>query len=388
IEIYIKEPDSGVNANTGLFLIVFAVGGHAASAYYVKLREEWANRYNVVTLGVNILGTKARIHNETNLELQDGEKAIPFIMDLVQKRNPEGLSELKKQQPQCTFGDLLQLLSNINLARHIKVLNKNPIPRDEIRDYRDYRDYGYIQTMDCLYGVKYVLDRYKLNSKRIFAFGSSLGAYIAHMCAKFAPNTFSLIADNSGWAAVDEYTVFTERYPVGYNIGNMVEVALAVEQYYSEDRNSPYYFSEDMFKIRALNDDSHLNIFKRHFKGRIVMFHQKNDRLVNYQTRLALAEKYLKNGINATLHSFGAEDIDGVIIKSDKHGMNADLKLLFEKYCDNYALEENQDKLAACIGTDFDMGHKLVYPAKRCNYIIDYSGNYPTIESKKIGGRK
>jgi hypothetical protein len=67
--------------------------------------------------------------------------------------------------------------------------------------------------------------------------------------------------------------------------------------------------------------------------------------------------------------------------------MDADLKLLFEKYCDEYALEEHKDRLAGG-DTDFDKGHKITYPASKSNFIIDYSGDYPTIENRKIGKKK
>jgi predicted esterase len=380
IEVFIKEPDAGVNADTGLFLILHAAGGYAENPYFRKLREEWADRYNVVAIGVNYLGTSNDREHPTKLSLQNPEQTVKYLDSRARAENPEGLAALHASGS-CNWTDLLSLFPNTDLSQHVIVVDKSLPHRDEMKDYRDY---GYIQTMDCLYAVKYTLDRYKINSKRIFVFGSSLGGYLAQTCAKFAPNTFSLVADNSGFPAIMQNDVFLKGRYTRIVIENKACLFCAPQLFYESDRNSPYYFSDDMFKIRALNDNSHLAVFKQHFKGRIVAFHAKKDQLVPYAGKLDLHEKYRKNGVNSVFYSFDTADIDGKVIISDGHGMSADLKLLFEKYCDEFALNDKKSDGV----TDFDIGHKIVYSGAKSNFILDYSGGYPTIENRKIQRKK
>jgi len=55
-------------------------------------------------------------------------------------------------------------------------------------------DLGKYQAIDTLRVVKYMLDKYALNKKRVFLWGASAGGNVALHTAKMAPNTFALVA--------------------------------------------------------------------------------------------------------------------------------------------------------------------------------------------------
>ncbi|MDR0454214.1 MAG: DUF2920 family protein [Deferribacteraceae bacterium] len=377
-DIYVKEPDT-INENTGLFLISEGLGGLASSPSLVQMRERWSNRYNVVTLGVNYFGSRSfnksavfRIKND-------------MVDKLFNKLTEEQKDDYKSRNSNNPF-DMLRYLKGQDLASEIFVHEVSDVNKEQIRDYFDY---GYIQTIDCLCAVKYVLDMYKskgkrLNAKRIFAYGVSFGGQLAQLCSKFAPNTFSLVADVSGYAFPERASMRPDSNTYQRTQISGVMLGKFKGFYYESDKNSKYYVTDDMLKIRTLCDKAHINTYKQHFKGKIIMFHGADDKLVDVKSKIALEKLYKKNKIDCVHYIFSEKDTDGEIIKSSGHAMDCDPIKLFEKYCEKYALESNQGWIKKEALTDFDIGKKIVYPAQYVNYVIDYSDTFPTITPAKI----
>jgi len=82
------------------------------------------------------------------------------------------------------------------------------------------------------------------------AFGSSYGGYITSLMGKYAPFTFSLIIDNSGFCVSSLYEVVGEKTG-GYNgaiaryINNKrYEIPVVTDTIWSIDETSEYYFSD------------------------------------------------------------------------------------------------------------------------------------------------
>jgi cephalosporin-C deacetylase-like acetyl esterase len=73
-----------------------------------------------------------------------------------------------------------------------------------ITDRNEYQSFGFLPALDCLTVLGDVLNRFPMiNKKKIIAYGSSYGGYIAMLCGKYAPNTFSVIIDNSGFSRAE-----------------------------------------------------------------------------------------------------------------------------------------------------------------------------------------
>lgn len=373
IDVYIKEPDV-INEHTGIFLILEGLGGLAETPGMKEMRADWCNRYNVITLGVNYLGARSQFKSDFSISEEMLDK-------LFSKLTREQKIEYNAKYVNTPF-EIFNFFPNQDLSSEIIITNKDNVPKEKIRDYNDF---GYIQAMDCLYAIAYAINSYRaigisFNSRRIFIYGSSFGGLIAQICSRFAPHTFSLVADASGYAHVDEPTVFPD-----YFRAKVMSTMIALKKilYYSKDPKDEYYFSPDMHKIRSPDSISHTNTYKKMFKGKIIMFHAMGDKLVNVNDKIELEKLYKKSGIDCTQYLFSEKDVDGEIIRSNEHCMGADLKKLFEKYCDKFALEKNQHTLKKASPTDFDLKHKITYMGKNVFYEIDYSDDYPKISSIK-----
>lgn len=375
IDIYVTEPSEGINNNTGIMLIIHGAGAYAESVYFKKLRQDWTNRYNLITLGVNYLGTKERIDNK--ISFPDNS-----IQKLFQKLTASQKEEFSAKGER-SIDDLIAYFPNQDFSNEVFVHN------DIKRSIKDYCDFGFIQTMDCLYAVYYVLSlcnyyEIKINKSRIFAYGSSLGGYIAQMCLRFAPSTFSLIADNSGYVNIPEREIFPVDVGAAVRcvMGNGMVVSSILEQLYSQDPNERFYFSPDMFQIRSLDYLTSLDSFSELCEAEIFMFHGREDLIVNAEEKNNLHKKYLEHGITSNFFCFSEKDVDGKVIKNSGHAMGADIKKLFEQYCGNCCTNVERkgmfDKQ-----TDFDKGSVIKYNTENGYFIIDYSEGVPTIKFEK-----
>ncbi len=393
IEVYIKPPDNGVNENTGFFLILHGAGGYAENPYFVKLREVWSNKYNVVTIGVNYLGTKYRKKDDMNLIWP--ENTVNKMKSLLQKTLPPSeWTQLFAQEGLTPEYLLLNYFSGQDIASEIQATNVSEVDKYSLSDYCDF---GYIQTMDCLYALKFTIDLYQnntpsLNQKRIYTFGSSLGGYLAQMCAKFAPNTFCLVADNSGFAHIPPEEIFPkefnayQRLVIDNNSYNITIGAFS-ESFYSNNSTDEFFFSGDMFRIRSLDDPEHIGTFKELTTTKIIMFHSQNDSLLNVSDKEHLHQSYINNGIDSQLFVFEKEDIDGKIIKSDRHAMDADLKRLFEKYCGHFVDENSAERIVKDSKNDFNDKSLLTYLGSKSTFVIDYKNGYPIISNHLLADR-
>ena len=56
INVYMYEPDTGINKDTGILLFISGFGGNANSNVYKKMRREFANKYNLITVQCDYFG--------------------------------------------------------------------------------------------------------------------------------------------------------------------------------------------------------------------------------------------------------------------------------------------------------------------------------------------
>ena len=137
IDIYFSIPDTPNDA-TGLLILLAGFGGNALSNVFKKMREQFADKYNMVTIQTNYFGWQ--------------------YMQL----------EKLKETPSC-FCDMgpVQAMDNlIALMRVKEYLHDGNIPFDE---------------------------------KNAVAYGFSHGAYLCHVMNCFMPEVLSCVIDNSSW---------------------------------------------------------------------------------------------------------------------------------------------------------------------------------------------
>ncbi len=201
-DVYIHEPEE-INEHTGIFIILEGLGGLASSPAMDEIRKSWSNKYNVIAVGVNYLGSRRAL--KVVNPIIDKELLSKFEKIMTQEQINHYLN-----RPDNNINTLLDYFPNQDLLSKGIIMKTSSGYNENRALVRDYNDFGYIQAIDVIYALKYVLDNYKVNKNRIFIYGTSYGGYISQMVAKFAPTTLSLVADLSGYALAESYMVYTQ----------------------------------------------------------------------------------------------------------------------------------------------------------------------------------
>jgi len=178
MKIAFSEPEAGVDEETGILLIIAGYGGQLSSNVYTKMRNQFADDYNLMTVQCDYFG------------YQYMGSDYPVVVD----------DELLKSSLSAAELDLL----NRDYERYRHILQGKVFTQDiELGETpSDFNDMGLMQAIDNARVVKILLDiikenGYSINEKRIYAYGFSHGGYLAYLCNAMWPGLFTGIIDNS-----------------------------------------------------------------------------------------------------------------------------------------------------------------------------------------------
>lgn len=73
LKIYFSVPQNGVDENTGLLLFIAGFGGQATSNVYKKMRDNFSDKYNLVTIQCDYFGYEF-MQKPDNVHFPDREK--------------------------------------------------------------------------------------------------------------------------------------------------------------------------------------------------------------------------------------------------------------------------------------------------------------------------
>lgn len=138
LKIYFSEPENGVNEDTGLILFIPGYGGSSQSNVYKKMRREFADKYNLVTVQCDYFGSE-------------------FMQNEELRETPDNFNDQT----------LMQAIDNITAVLTVAAV----IEDNELT----------------------------FNAKKIILYGHSHGAYLSHLCNVYAPKLFSILIDNSAY---------------------------------------------------------------------------------------------------------------------------------------------------------------------------------------------
>lgn len=112
--------------------------------------------------------------------------------------------------------------------------------------------------------------------------GGSYGGYLALMCAKIAPWYVDGVIDNSG-GALPPFTYFLGK-EFGKEDSVFYDCAFTRKTHWTrKDPNSPYYFADENYLIRALLNKDRLVLQSQKSKNIIyVSYHIAKDILVSF----------------------------------------------------------------------------------------------------------
>ncbi|MBS4195484.1 DUF2920 family protein [Lederbergia citri] len=295
LRIDFSIPQSGVTAETGILIFVPGFGGNIESNVYKKMRERFADKYNLVTLQCAYFGDEY-MQGVENFNLKNG------ISDISKYLNSEEMTSLKRNP-----SDLLNLLSNKSLT--IPVVAK----LNETED--NFNDMGYMQSIDIitsLEAIQIILKENNLpyNEQKIIGYGHSHGAYLLHLVNRMAPHLFSYIIDNSAW--IEPVYLSTNRY-LFQQYGSMT---LQIE--------FDYLSKYKILDKEALNLYTLYNKFEN--QSKIIIFQGTDDNLIDHKLKM----KIVSDIKNAEFILIDEKDIDNHIFRSNKHGLDANFIAMFD----------------------------------------------------------
>ena len=235
----------------------------------------------------------------------------------------------------------------------------------------EYQNFGLMQALDILNALCFVRKnhaQFKLKkTPKTLLFGTSHGGYLALLCAKFAPWLIDGVVENSSYVSTCflyilnkqiDYEKYLELTGCGNN--NLL-VNFTTKSFWTQNKNSPYFFSPAHAKIRSVFDEEHLKTSTLHHKPLYISYHSAQDRIALPQEKYKFYESLRNLGYNATLHLIKDEsEIDGKFIKNLEHGMDMSIKMLIQK--------ELPPLLAQEFKHEKDEKREISYPSENLEY--------------------
>ncbi|OKP85816.1 hypothetical protein A3844_15800 [Paenibacillus helianthi] len=363
LDYYVTLPVKGVTDRTGLILSIPGFGGLANSTYQIeKLNPYLAEKYNCIVVSLNYFGIY---------------RGIETIMDDNFLRNMEFIygvpsaywSDISSENDfYVKLGEILESKGVAQLDPRCQALKSTA--RNE------YQSFGFLPALDCLTVLGDVIRKYpNLNKRKIIAYGSSYGGYIAMLCGKFAPNLFSVIIDNSGFSRAQMKhivgrEILEHDYVVTVNYNNKpYTVPFAYNNPWTIlDDTSPFYFGDSHKQIRNLLLREH----RVKSDTRYYIFHCEEDQIASVEDKDKVAA--LLSNYNSTYYKrVGINDLDGVLFKKYTHAMNASLRKLFDYAAEQdkeYGLEKRQS------ANEFSTNNVNILNCGSKNYIFNFKEDF------------
>lgn len=366
LEYYITLPNGyDESKKYGLVFCITGYGDSADSDYQMnKLRPYISDKYDVISVGV-------RYHNDLRIT---GE--ISGNIDSICNWYGLDKSYFKNlNNGQQVLNDLYDFLISKN------IFSLDPRASIICNAYHKYSSFGFMPAIDHLMVLFDVINKYNIDKSNIIAFGSSYGGYIALLMAKYAPNTFSLIIDNSGFCFANLHEIFGGivggaggSFPKYVN-GKRYEIPFNTSTLWSLDETSEYYFSDAHKRIRNLLLDEH----RTPSQAVYFSYHSQKDSLIPIDQKDKMYDVIKKYNV-IYYKRVNEQDIDGKLFKSLSHGMSASLKEMFDfsiqKFRKLNIIKENE--------TDFDKNVTYGFPCIDKIYNFTYTNNGLKVEIEKI----
>lgn len=347
-DIYFSEPDNGINSDTGVLLFIAGFGGNASSKVYKKMRNDFADKYNLVTIQCDYFGWQF---------MQQADKIVVPKFDKNQVSRVFTEEDMKKiyKDGKIDFDEFLKQ----GVKCDLNVIVDADLSGETINDFNDM---GIMQAIDNITAVLRVMsilydNGYEFNTKKVIAFGHSHGAYLSYLCNAFAPTLFSLIIDNSAWI----YPTYLKSNR--YFIYNIDKFTLNVQF---------DYFAK---KLDIDNEILSLKHIYENFKNicRIVSYHGITDNLISNNEKRDFCIKI----DNCDYNEISSSEVDGEIFKSTNHGLDADFIKLFDF---------SYNKLNKHFGKSnfIDLQNDVLIKTDSGEYLINYDNILP--EFMKLKG--
>lgn len=325
-----------------LVFIVPGLGGDANENYREHLAQFVASEFEVAVASVNYHCIGSRPQTGAKYFLNDLDKII-----LKNKCSKIGI-EIPND---ISYGELSVLdayLGNIKSSGGLPSDFKLEISVTLQPTKNEYQNFGVMQAQDVINAALFIKadppfkSATDINELPVVLVGSSHGAYINALAAKFAPWLVDGLIDNSSYAKLNweliglgkeaDYLKFRE-YSTDIYFKNIKFYVFTKTMWTLLDKSSSRYFSQAREDIRNALDAAHLKVQSEYPKPIYVGYHcAVNDHCASPEEKIQLYEELQKLGFDATLHMIKDEsELDGRFLKKLTHGLEMSIKLLIAK---------------------------------------------------------
>ncbi|WP_298085048.1 DUF2920 family protein [uncultured Campylobacter sp.] len=325
-----------------LVFIVPGLGGDANENYREHLAQFVASEFSVAVASPNYhcIGNRP----------QTG--ATYFLNDLDQIILKNKCSKIGIEIPSdISYGELSVLdayLGNIKSSGGLPSDFKLEISVTLQPTKNEYQNFGVMQAQDVINAALFIKadppfkPATDIDELPVVLVGSSHGAYINALAAKFAPWLVDGLIDNSSYAKLNweliglgkeaDYLKFRE-YSTDIYFKNIKIYVFTKTMWTLLDKSSPRYFSQAREDIRNALDAAHLKVQSEYPKPIYVGYHcAVNDHCSPPEEKAQFYEELGKLGFDATLHMIKDEsELDGRFLKKLTHGLEMSIKLLIAK---------------------------------------------------------
>lgn len=323
LRIDFSIPENGVDSSTGLLILVPGFNASIDSKVYTKMRELFADQYNMITIQCDYFGSKY---------MQETKNFIMKDSHVIQTTFTKSEIEEINQNSSILF-DLLKEKSVVF-----------PVIANINETVEEFNDMGYMQAIDIITAIETVKailkdNDLKYDCHRLIGYGHSQGAYLLHLSNVLAPKLFSYIVDNSGWI---EPVYLTDNRYLYYEVG---KATICVEFNYLARK-----------LIKNKKDLNLKELYKNYSeKTQIISFQGDNDSFIDFNEK-----SYIINRINnSKLILVTEKEIDNKKYKSNTHGLGADFLELF-----SYAMEYEIPNREKC---EIETSYALDFQGVRIN---------------------
>jgi len=347
IDYALVLPSRGMSPNTGLIFYIHGFGFRYNDAYAGKLLPHLADTYDCIAVSVDYHGARY-YHGKTK-----SRPAPDFFAKLEEHYG------VTVTAPAGT--DIWTIVNAVCVQLAKRGVTKLHPECQFVSGAEGYANFGILPAMDHLQILGAVLRDYAVDRKRLYVLSTSYGGYIALLLNKFAPNTFRLIVDNSGFSGP------ADTMPSLYGMASSVGVIRFVHRClvaFSDDPSSPNYLSSSRKMIRDLAVAAHYNVPSETV---VHSYHSEADTVAPTAAKKNLA-LVLGRRRRYDLRLISEADIDGHIFKNAKHGMDASLRGLFELSYRRWSAEAGDPPSI----TDFDLGTVIRFLCGEEAYVLTF----------------
>ncbi|MCV3479031.1 DUF2920 family protein [Campylobacter sp. CNRCH_2015_1657] len=320
--------------------IVFIIGGYGANAnihFLESYRNFIAKKFDVVAVNVfyHCFCQRRSDVDKYSATTTFMEDDLPHLKIALENLNIN-TSNLNTYNAWQYYEYLNQAISSLKGQNLVDQNYQAYFTSTFIPPNNEYNNFAIMPAIDHINALKDIMKNYpQFKSLPKIYGGGSYGGLVALMCAKIAPWYVDGVIDNSGAALPPlQYFLGKELNKEDYTFRDPNTIVNCnVKTYWTrKNPNSPYYFADENYLIRALLNKDHLILQAQKNKNIIyTSYHSAKDDLTPADHKISMIEILKALNYEVDFHLIDEKDIDGKFIKNLTHGCGIPDKALFNK---------------------------------------------------------